>query len=193
MVKNFGGNKSKKQGRKFISSNQAQRKLRLKDEKEDGEMYACVKKLFGNGRCLILCIDGIERNCVIRNKFRGRSKRDNTLIVGSHILAGVRLWETKTEKKEQDCDLLEVYNDNEVRELKDKVTVNWKIFNEITSGVHKNNNNDNDDDLGFVLGGHNIDEELQDEINYEKNKSNIESSTTTIAFDDDEEFNIEDI
>ena len=192
MVKNFGGNKSKKQGRKFISSNQAQRKLRLKDEKEDGEMYACVKKLFGNGRCLILCIEGIERNCVIRNKFRGRSKRDNTLIVGSHILAGVRLWETKTEKKEQDCDLLEVYNDNEVRELKDKVTVNWKIFNEITSGVHKNNNNDNDDDLGFVLGGHNIDEELQDEINYEKNKSNIESSTT-IAFDDDDDFNIDEI
>ena len=192
MVKNFGGNKSKKQGRKFISSNQAQRKLRLKDEKEDGEMYACVKKLFGNGRCLILCIDGIERNCVIRNKFRGRSKRDNTLVVGSYILAGVRLWETKTEKKEQDCDLLEVYNDNEVRELKDKVTVNWKIFNEITSGVHKNNNNDNDDDLGFVLGGHNIDEELQDEINYEKNKSNIESSTT-IAFDDDDDFNIDEI
>jgi len=192
MVKNFGGNKSKKQGRKFISSNQSQRKLRLKDEKEDGEMYACVKKLFGNGRCLILCIDGVERNCVIRNKFRGRSKRDNTVIVGSHILAGVRLWETKTEKKEQDCDLLEVYNDNEVRELKDKVSVNWKIFNEITGGVHNNNNNDDDDDLGFILGGNNVDvdEELQNEINYEKNKSNTESST--IAFDDDD-INFDDI
>ena len=191
MVKNFGGNRNKKLGRKFISSNHNSRKLRLKDDNEEGEIYACVKKLFGNGRCLILCIDGVERPCVIRNKFRGRSKRDNTLIVGSYVLAGVRLWETKTNDKEQICDLLEVYNENEVRELKKKVVVDWKIFNEIINVNHKEDTDDNN--WSFEIGGGDVNEELQEEIISAKNNIKNDNKSNTIDFDDDEDFNIDDI
>ena len=82
MVKNYGGNKNKKFGRKHLQQNN--RKLRLKQE--DDELYACVTKLLGNGMCHVFGIDNITRLCIIRNKFRGRSKRHNTLVAGSWVL-----------------------------------------------------------------------------------------------------------
>ena len=49
MVKNLGGNKSKKLGRKHIaaSNSYANRKLRIKQDED--EIYACVLKIYGNG------------------------------------------------------------------------------------------------------------------------------------------------
>ena len=38
----------------------------------------------------ILCADGKVRTLVIRGKFRGRNKRDNTIRVNSIILAALR-------------------------------------------------------------------------------------------------------
>ena len=188
MVKNFGGNKSKKLGRKHISASNsyANRKLRIKQEED--EIYACVSKIYGNGRCLLRCIDTVERPCVIRNKFRGRGKRDNTIRVGTWILAGVRSWESKTEKKEQTCDLLEVYNDNEVKQLKEKITENWSVFHglgEVTSEPIGN-----EEDLGFEISNtnSNVDEELEKEIN-ESLQHRIQEET----FGDDDDLNIDDI
>ena len=44
----------------------------LRKAVEDGEIYAVVTKLFGGARCEVMAIDGQERQCIIRNKFRGR-------------------------------------------------------------------------------------------------------------------------
>ena len=52
-------------------------KLRL--AKEDGEMYAKVTKLFGNGMAEILCNDKVVRLLIIRRRFKGRNKRDNMI------------------------------------------------------------------------------------------------------------------
>ena len=52
----------------------------------------------------------------IRNKFKGRGKRDNMLKVGTWILVGPREYETTREKEK--CDLLEVYNPNDMEKLK---------------------------------------------------------------------------
>ncbi len=185
MVKNLGGNKSKKLGRKHISASNsyANRKLRIKQEED--EIYACVLKVYGNGRCLLRCIDNIERPCVIRNKFRGRGKRDNTIRVGTWILAGVRSWESKTEKKEQTCDLLEVYNDNEVKQLKDKVSEEWSLFHglgEIScDGINM------DEDLGFEMSNIEANEELEKEI------SETIISTEEETFGNEDNLNIDDI
>lgn len=188
MVKNFGGNKSKKLGRKHLgnSNSYAQRKLRIKQEED--EIYACVSKIYGQGRCLLRCIDNVERPCVIRNKFRGRGKRDNTLRVGTWILGGIRSWESKTEKKEQTCDLLEVYNDNEVKQLKDKVAENWSIFNGL--GEVTGEPITLDEDLGFEISNTYVDEELEKEIinDTKYNKSNEEET-----FGNDDDLNIDDI
>ena len=110
MVKNSGGNKSKKFGRKHLQPNN--RKLRLKQEED--ELYSCVTTLLGNGMQHVIGIDNITRLCTIRNKFRGRSKRHNTSIAGSWVLVGIQSLETKmTLKKLDNCDLLEVYTENE--------------------------------------------------------------------------------
>tara|TARA_B110000114_G_C14989396_1_gene355909 strand:- start:378 stop:959 length:582 start_codon:yes stop_codon:yes gene_type:complete len=115
MVKNkTGGNKSKKSARKFTNPAVTNRKLRLAEE---DETYAVVLKLFGGQNCQVVTNDGVTRLCVIRNKFRGRDKRDNNIAPGVWILVGVREWEART-KGEKKCDLLEVYNSIEKEKLK---------------------------------------------------------------------------
>jgi hypothetical protein len=78
--------------------------------------------------CDALCIDNVNRLCIIRGKFRGRGKRDNTIRVGSWILAGKREWESEKKDEKQKCVLLEVYSDFDVERLKKSVHENWKIF-----------------------------------------------------------------
>ena len=130
MVKNFGGCKQKKQGRKFLT---APRSNKLRFAEEDEEMYGCVSKMLGNGMAHVVGIDGAQRLLIIRNKFRGRGKRDNTLRPGTIVLIGNRDWETSgaAAGKLDKCDLLEVYNDSEYTKLKDKVLLNWNVFKNV--------------------------------------------------------------
>lgn len=122
MVKNkTGGNKSKKSARKFSNPTITNRKLRLAEE--EGETYATVIKLLGGANCEVVTNDGITRLCVIRNKFRGRDKRDNTIAPGVWILVGIRDWEARV-GSEQKCDLLEVYTSSEKDKLKKMTALN---------------------------------------------------------------------
>ncbi len=115
MVKNNGGgNKSKKMGRKF-SVPQSEKNVRLSESSE--EIYASVTKLLGNGMFHAVDTENKERLCIMRQKFKGRGKRDNTVSVGSWVLIGIRSWEGGSCSKPK-CDLLEVYNDIEKAKLK---------------------------------------------------------------------------
>lgn len=116
MVKNNGGNKAKKMGRKFTSGGAGQAVTRLSECEE--EMYACVTKYYGSGMCDVICIDGESRMCVIRKKFRGRSKRHNIVSVGSYVLVGLRDWEVVAAGKKRKCDLLEVYNQSDMEKIR---------------------------------------------------------------------------
>ena len=127
MVKNQGGNKAKRVARKNIVI-PTSRSLREKDPNETSEIYACVIKLSGGANCEVICEDGVIRNCIIRNKFRGRSKRDNLIASKVWILVGLRDWECKDKKKKEGCDLLCVYSDDEKTELKKKLNCNWSNF-----------------------------------------------------------------
>ena len=76
MVRNMkGGKKSKGMGRKHVASGFGQKSLRV--AQEEGEIYAGVTKILGNAMVEVLCLDGKKRICMIRQKFRGRSKRDH--------------------------------------------------------------------------------------------------------------------
>ena len=114
MVKNAGGNKSKKVGRKF-SAPQADKNIRLSESEE--EIYGSVTKLLGNGMFHATDTNNKERLCIMRQKFKGRGKRDNTVSVGSWVLIGIRIWEGGSCSKPK-CDLLEVYNDIEKAKLR---------------------------------------------------------------------------
>ena len=123
MVRNMkGGRKSKGMGRKHVTSGTQQKTLRL--PQEEGELYAGVTKILGNAMVEVLCLDGKKRICMIRQKFRGRSKRDHTISVASWVLIGLRDWETTKDGKLDKCDLLDVYSSSDIEKLK-KTDIDW--------------------------------------------------------------------
>lgn len=151
MVKNnTGGNKSKRMGRKF-SAPQADKNIRLSESEE--EIYASVTKLLGNGMFHAVDTDNKERLCIMRQKFKGRGKRDNTVTVGSWVLIGLRVWEGAGCSKPK-CDLLEVYNDIEKGKLKKSGD---PIFSKLRNDYDSISGPAKEDDSGFEF---NDDDEL---------------------------------
>lgn len=180
MVKNAkGGNKSKKMGRKFLGA-PVQKQVRLADPNEPLEIYGVVDKLFGHGRFQIKDHTGKQRLVIIPNKFRGRGKRDNTVVLGGWVLVGIREYESSENAK---CDLLEVYTDAEKQKLKKSSN---PIFNQLKSDHDKEPADDGE--FEFSMGNEN-NEKYEDIIqNTETNNQN------TIKFgDDEEEVDIDDI
>lgn len=188
MVKNkSGGSGHKKMGRKFVNAPKSN-KLRL--SQDDDEIYACVTKLLGNGMAHIINSNDTKMLLHIRNKFRGRSKRDNTLKCGTIILAGKRTFETVKEGKLENCDLLEVYTDSEINSLTNDHFIDFKCFKKIEGF---NNKNEEDDGFVFDVGqDENKNKDIEDIINNEINNEQNNYIATSNQFDDDD-FNIDDI
>ena len=116
----------KRMGKKVVVSG-----LRTSDN--DDEMYAVVTRFFGNGMCEVKCADGVMRMCIIRKKFRGRVKQSNQVSVGATVMVGVRSWEKNERSSMQKCDLLEIYNDSELRKLKQRSAISG--LDKITQGL----------------------------------------------------------
>ena len=118
MVKNdAGGNKGKGLARKHVNAAKCGGSKQLRVATDEAERYAVVSKMLGNGMCYVRLLSGGngtgDMMCIIRNKFKGRGKRDNILDSGSWVLVGLREWASKQDT----CDLLEVYNDGEREHL----------------------------------------------------------------------------
>lgn len=191
MVKNTkGGSSHKKMGRKFQGGGGASKQLR--EVSDPDEMYAAVSKVFGNGMCQVICNDGKTRLCIIRNKFRGRGKRDNTIALGVWIMIGIRSWEVVGGDKLQKCDLLEVYTDSEKTKLKkingvELAKLAPDILQEATIG------NSADDDI-FEFS--NIDQSATENIIQEmavEEENNADRFKNIIMDDEEGEVSIDDI
>jgi initiation factor 1A len=122
MVKNTAGGKYAKKSKRGSLNPPLQTKTRVVSE--EGELYACVKRILGNGRIEVMCIDNVLRQCHIPKKFR-YFKRDNIIRVNSWVMVGIRLWESG----KNNCDLLEVYSPYDIDYLK-KLNENWFVFGE---------------------------------------------------------------
>jgi initiation factor 1A len=131
MVKNTsGGNKSKGLARKQTSDRDHRRATRLSSHPL--EKYAVVTQLLGHGMFYARTEDDKQLLGHIRNKFRGRSKRDNVLVKGTLVLVGLREWEHPDYKE---CDILEVYDNNEIKELRKISTIDIRSLDKyIESG-----------------------------------------------------------
>lgn len=187
MVKNTkGGSKTKGQARKFANPVAAKNILRL--SQDELEIYAQVTKILGNGMCHVLCIDNVTRLCHIRGKFRGRGKRDNLIVGGTWILAGLREWEIGKQpggSKLENCDLLEVYSDLDKERLKSTLhNINWSAF--IANDNKFMNSDKGNDDIHFI-----DDKTAEYEELIESQISG--SSNKIIMVADEEEINIDDI
>jgi translation initiation factor IF-1 len=149
MVKNdAGGNKGKGLARKHVNAAKCGGSNQLRVATDDAEQYAIVSKMLGNGMCYVrLLSGGGDRLCIIRNKFKGRGKRDNILDSGSWVLVGLREWSSKQDT----CDLLEVYNANE----RDRLLKNEPCFKSVTdagssSGNNSSNNSSSSSNVHFA-------------------------------------------
>lgn len=127
MVKNKkGGSSHKKMARKNVAPKGGYVNRKLRMPKEEGEIIARVTAISGGGHAVIKCTDGKTRTLVIRGKFRGRNKRDNTIKNGCFVLAGLRsvsMGEVVNPKKKEKADILEVYPESLKKELLEKPEV----------------------------------------------------------------------
>jgi hypothetical protein len=183
MVKNTkGGSGAKKFGRKFQNTGNTHA---LRYSSDPAEIYACCAKIYGGPNIEVKCVDGYSRLCIMRNKFRGRGKRDNVISVGTWLLIGLREFESVKEGKKQTCDLLEVYKDSDKQKLQQhEVNTEWKLLKEIKN--INENIKEIDDDESFEFS----DKNPNDIIDLINNKS-----TTMIKAvnDDEEDVDVDDI
>jgi len=123
---NIKGGKKHKRGKK---TDNFDRKLILKDPKEDQE-YAKIKKVNGNGRYVLLCFDGTERLGIAA----GNIKRKTRLGLNDIIL--VSLWNFQDSK----CSIIHKYEEDEVQKLKNQgefpKNINLDEDNEFSDDVH---------------------------------------------------------
>ena len=166
---------------------------------EEGEIYASVTKMLGNGMFNATCTEGRERLVVMGGKFRGRSKRDNTVKIGSWVIIGERDFESCAKPKH---DLLEVYTDNEIQQLKKSKD---PIFAKLKTEQDLLGHQIPDDDIAFGSGGgggcdnnekfneliNSVNE--TDEENPTLKKISDSSTSKPIVMDDGETVDVDDI
>lgn len=87
------------------SKKKQKRELEFKD---DGQEYAQVTKMLGNGRCQVKCVDGVDRLAVIR----GAMRKKVWIKVEDWVLVGLR------DFQDDKCDIIGKYSDEDVRNLK---------------------------------------------------------------------------
>ena len=80
------GGKNRRRGK-----NEADVEKRELEFKEDGQDYAKVTRMLGNGRLEAICADGVKRLCHIRGKMRKKV----WISVGDIILVGLRDFQDK--------------------------------------------------------------------------------------------------
>lgn len=184
MVKNFGGNKTKRDARKHIAPQNDNHELRI--IKEDGETYAVVKKILGCGQCLVTCLDGTTRNCIIRNKFKGRGRSNNAVEVGSWLLVGIREWEVRKNGKESSTDLLHVYSSGGKERLLQKNDIDFSALLGTMKQIAENEGKHIDDDSAFEFASN-------AEVSYQELLSNRKQDEVNEVVFKDADFDIDDI
>lgn len=128
-----GGGKNKRRGKKG-GGGLEKRELEFKDE---GQEYAQVVKMLGNGRLEATCADGKTRLCHIRGAFRKRV----WINAGDVILLGMREFE------DDKADVIHKYTPEEARTLKayEEIPSSWLAGGDADA--------EEDDGTGVAFGG----------------------------------------
>lgn len=177
MVKNTkGGKGSKSLARKLVNSySESNTKRNIRKPENKYEVFALTTKMYGT-MCEVLTSDGKTYKCHIRGKFRGRSKRNSIVSVGKILLVGFREFEEPNFKV---CDLLEIYEPNEVNELQKMPDINIKNLI-----VQENTNGADSDDVLFTNDEYNM-EDINRVNSVIENKDIIETDDgDMVSFED---------
>jgi translation initiation factor IF-1 len=178
MVKNDKGGKGAKSLARKAVSNAGSSRLQLSTC--DEEQYACVTNMYGNGMCEVYTNANVKLICHIRNKFRGRQKRSNIVTRFSLVLVGLRDYEITP----KNCDLLCIYDDQEIEQLKNIPNINISHILQLRMNHLFNANGNGGGDTSDVLFTNDIEEELDIKNNNKEYEFKLETT---------EEIDIEDI
>lgn len=160
MVKNIKGGKGhKSMGRKFQNQSTNNQLILSSDPLEK---YAIVTKMYGNGMCEVWYLNDKNESIKvighIRNKMRGRQKRHNTVTSNAFVLVGLRDWESTP----KNCDILNIYDTNQVEQLKQRPDIN---ISGLTQFITNSNPSNTIEESGFEFD-HNDNDNIDDnEIN----------------------------
>ncbi|KAJ8145363.1 hypothetical protein OXX80_010523 [Metschnikowia pulcherrima] len=118
--------------------------------REEGQEYAQITKMLGNGRLEVSCFDGIKRMGHIRGKLRKKVWMGQ----GDIILVCLR------DFQDDQCDVVHKYNSDEARTLKTigELPESAKINETDTFGA------DDDEEVNFEFGDDDDDEDDDDEL-----------------------------
>tara|TARA_Y100000385_G_C13062118_1_gene624934 strand:- start:1 stop:504 length:504 start_codon:yes stop_codon:yes gene_type:complete len=146
MVKNTaGGSKHKSMARKNVNQPPSSR---IRVPEEEGEYFAKVTKMLGNGMCHVtVFVDGeLLENviCFIRGKFKSRNKKQNFVSVESFLIVGMRQWATNHNQ----CDLLHVFDSNSISTIT-SLNTDFASFYQLTLPILHNSS-----DLSFIHNSH---------------------------------------
>jgi translation initiation factor IF-1 len=182
MVRNItGGNSSKGLARK----DQVKGSSHIQLSTDPLEQYACVTKAFGNGMVEIFTNDNVRLIGHIRNKFRGKQKRNNLITVNSLVLVGLRDYE----KPPKNCDILTIYDDIQVEQMKLMPNIKIDHILKLKLGVTASNTNSNIElDLDFTKDA---DADEEEESIVKQTKSN--ANETIFVLEKQAEISIDDI
>ena len=129
MVKNTtGGNRAKSFASKLTTNMSNHRTI---VSLNDSEIYVCVTKLLGNGRFMTIDNSGKEYLAILRNKMKGRNKRNYLVSMFSLLLVTLQGFSTES----NDVEIMAVYNDIDIHFLSKKhdIDINYLI------NCHNNN------------------------------------------------------
>lgn len=98
--------KGTRKGARRAGAPEKSREVPYRDE--DGQSYAVVTAMLGNGRLRARCEDTVERMC----KIRGSMRRSEWISVGDLILVGLRAFQ------DDKADVLHRYPHEDVRHLR---------------------------------------------------------------------------
>lgn len=146
----MGGNKRKKGKKQTMEA----RELQYKGEMEE---YGQVIRMLGDARLEIQCIDGVKRIGHIRGTMRKRKWIAN----GDVVLVSLREYENEK------CDVIDKYNEDEVRKLKKAGEIPESI--NLPEQEDKHKNEDNGDNIVFE------EEEAGNDNDWKKKQQNIPS------------------
>ncbi|XP_050527730.1 eukaryotic translation initiation factor 1A, X-chromosomal-like isoform X1 [Daktulosphaira vitifoliae] len=108
LYKYFGYNEGKGGKNRRRGKNENETEKRELVFKEDGQEYAQVTKMLGNGRLEAMCFDGVKRLCHIRGKLRKKV----WINQGDIVLIGLR------DYQDTKADVILKYTPDEARNLK---------------------------------------------------------------------------
>lgn len=139
MVKNIKGGKGSKGFARKLMNTPVKTSVRVPENPL--EVIAIVNKFYGN-MCDVSTVDAKTYKCMIRKKFTGRSMHSSMISAGCIIMIGLRDYEAPNYKT---CDLLEVYDQNDVRILANMPSINIQPLIAMQTSAHSSSSSASSD------------------------------------------------